>query len=49
VTDEKSTFRRKVFGGPRSHKTKQVLGDPKVIYQNFPFMTVATILLGSSI
>jgi hypothetical protein len=35
VTDEKSTFRRKVFGGPRSHQTKLVLGDPKVIYQNF--------------
>ncbi len=48
MTDKKSTFRRKVFGGPRSPKTKEVLGDPKVIYQNFRFMAVAAILLGLS-
>ncbi len=49
VTDEKSTFGRNVFGGPRSPKTKQVLGDPKVIYQNFRFVSIAAILLGLSI
>ena len=48
ITDEKSTFHRKVFGGPRSPKTTFDLGDPKVIYQNFWFMAVAAILLGLS-
>jgi hypothetical protein len=33
MTDPKPKFGWRVFGGPRSPKTFEVLGDPKVIYE----------------
>jgi hypothetical protein len=38
VTDPKPKFSRRVFGGPRSPKTFELLGDPKVIYENFAML-----------
>jgi hypothetical protein len=38
VTDPKPKFGWRAFGGPRSPKTFEVLGDPKVIYENFPML-----------
>jgi hypothetical protein len=35
VTDTKPKFGWRVFVGLRSPKTFKVLGDPKVIYENF--------------
>ncbi len=35
VTDPKPKFGWRVFGGQRSPKTFEVLGDPEVIYENF--------------
>ena len=34
VTDTKPKFGWRLFLGPRSPKTFEVLGDPKVIYEN---------------
>ncbi len=38
LTDPKPKFGWRVFGGPRSPKTFEVLGDPKVIYENFAML-----------
>jgi hypothetical protein len=38
VTDPKPKFGWRVFRGPRSPKTFAVLGDPKVIYENFAML-----------
>ncbi len=38
MTDPKPKFGWRVFGGPRSPKMFEVLGDPKVIYQNFAML-----------
>jgi hypothetical protein len=38
VTDPKPKFGWRVFGGLRSLKTFEVLGDPKVIYKNFAML-----------
>ncbi len=38
VTDPKPKFGWRVFVGSRSPKTFEVLGDPKVIYENFAML-----------
>ncbi len=38
ATDPKPKFGWRVFEGPRSPKTFEVLGDPKVIYKNFAML-----------
>jgi hypothetical protein len=38
MTDPKPKFGWRVFRGPRSPKTFEVLRDPKVIYKNFAML-----------
>ncbi len=38
MIDPKTKFGWRVFGGPRSPKTFEVLGDPKVNYKNFAML-----------
>jgi hypothetical protein len=49
LTEKKNKFGWKVFVGPRSSKTFEILVNPKVTYKNFHYIALTAILLGLSI